>query len=70
MEYLLVHCPEPRTVTVDGTPQGQTEELIELAAGTYTIRLEPPTRCVPPSITVVLANTSVLRPCEVSFGLA
>ena len=70
MEYLLVHCSEKRRVVLDGTAQGQTGDLLELAAGSYTVTLDPKTGCRPPRHEVVLANTTVLKPCEVTFDVA
>ncbi len=70
MEYLIVRCSESRKVLVDGTSQGSTNELLELACGTYTIRLDPATGCQPSVQTVVLANTSIIRPCEVTVVVA
>ena len=69
MEYLIVHCPQRRSVIVDGILHGETEKLIELEAGTYTITLEPADGCQPPRIQVVLQNTTLIKPCEVSFAL-
>lgn len=69
MEFLLVHCPEEREVVVDGTPQGKTETMIELSAGTYTVTLLPADGCDPPERRIVLRNTTALRPREVSFAL-
>ena len=69
MEFLLVHCPQRRSVMVDGILHGETEESIELEAGTYTITLEPADGCQPAQHQVVLLNTTLIRPCEVSFAL-
>lgn len=67
MEYLVVRCLKKRKVLVDGTLQGDTGDVLELAAGTYTITLDPATGCRPENHTVTLANTTMIKPCEVTF---
>ena len=69
MEYLVVHCPQRRSVIVDGILHGETEDPIELEPGTYTITLEPAEGCEPERHRVVLLNTTLIKPCEVSFAL-
>lgn len=54
---------------VDGEFHGQTEELIELEAGTHTITLGPPPNFTPPERRIVLKGTSPLSPQEVTFEL-
>lgn len=70
LQYLLVRCSQQRSVLVDGTNQGKTDELIELEGGTYTVTLEPADRCQPLSHEVKLLNTTEIKPCEVTFVLA
>jgi hypothetical protein len=70
MEFLVVRFPERRKVRVDGIESGKTGELIELAAGTYTITLDPAGGCAPPAKTIVLQDTAALDPCEVIFARA
>ncbi|MBI4241206.1 MAG: hypothetical protein HY613_05765 [Candidatus Rokubacteria bacterium] len=69
MEYLIVHCPQKRSVMVDGVRHGETEDPIELEAGTYTITLEPADGSQPAQHQVVLLSTTLISPCEVSFAL-
>lgn len=69
MEYLIVHFPRSRRVKVDGEFHGQTEELIELEAGTHMITLGPPPNFTPSEQRIVLKNTSPLSPREVTFEL-
>jgi len=71
MEYLLVHFPRSRRVLVDGVFCGRTdEEVIELEAGTHEVSLGPPYNFTPDLRKIVLRDTSVLTPLEVSFDLA
>ena len=72
MEYLVVRFGAPsdrRAVLIDGNPNpfGQTNELIQIEAGTHTITLVPPPDFSPPTQTVVVTGTSELAPCTVTF---
>ncbi|MCP9463870.1 MAG: hypothetical protein NNA25_03635 [Nitrospira sp.] len=70
MEYLLVHFPRSRRVLIDDEFNGRTNELIELEAGRHTVSLGPPyDNYEPDAYTVILKNTSVLDPREVTFAL-
>ena len=69
-QYLLVRCSQDRSVLVDGTNQGKTNETIELDGGSYSVTLDPATGCQPPSHDVTLLNTTIIKPCEVTFDLA
>lgn len=70
MEYLLVHFPRSRRVLIDDEFNGRTNELIELEAGRHTVSLGPPyDNYEPDEYTVILKNTSVLNPREVTFEL-
>jgi hypothetical protein len=55
-------------VLVDGKPQGETNQVLELPAGTYSISLPPQApACHPRRVTVTLDHTSPLAPREVYF---
>jgi hypothetical protein len=70
MEYLQVHFPRSRRVTIDDEFKGRTEEVIEIEAGKHVVSLGPPYNFTPEQRTVILADTSPLEPREVSFDLA
>jgi len=70
MEYLVVHCTQKRSVRVDGVRQGETEDMLELEAGTYIVTLDPANGCQPERHLVVLVNTTTIKPCEVAFAVA
>jgi len=67
MEYLIVRFPESRNVWIDGVPQGRTDIVLELEAGTHDITLAPPHDFSPLGQTVLLQNTAPLDPCRVEF---
>lgn len=70
MEYLLVHfigSPRSRRVMINGVFNGRTGAVIQLDAGTHTITLGPPANFMPAEFTVVLKDTAVLAPLEVTF---
>jgi hypothetical protein len=69
MEYLFVKFPERRKVTVDGLIQGETDRVLALSPGTYTVALEPATRCRPLRQTVVLVGTTLMKPSVITFVL-
>ena len=70
MEYLVVHFPRSRRVLIDDEFNGRTEELIELEAGRHVVSLGPPyDNFTPDQYTIILKNTAVLEPREVSFDL-
>ena len=70
MEYLIVRFPETRRVLIDGVDQGQTKQVIELEAGTYTVSLSPPDGVKPKKRTITLSNTSPIKPKEITFAEA
>ena len=69
MEYLLVHFPRSRRVTVDDEFNGRTDEVIEIEAGRHIVSLGPPYNFTPESQTIILRDTSPIEPREVSFEL-
>jgi hypothetical protein len=69
MQYLVVKFDEDRGVIVDGvTGEWRTNETLQLQAGTHVITLAPPLNFTPPEIKVVLRNTTVLKPKEITFA--
>ena len=70
MEFLVVYFDEDRGVIVDSTPGAwMTNQTLMLQAGTHTIELAPPLNYSPPSIEIILTDTTVLQPCEITFTL-
>ena len=69
MEYLIVHFPRSRRVTVDDEFNGRTDELIELEPGSHVVTLGPPDNFTPYERRLVLKETSELEPREISFDL-
>lgn len=67
MEYLVVRYDDDRSVIIDGSSQGRTNQLIELQQGTYHITLNPPDDFEPEYREIVLRRTSVNQPREVIF---
>ena len=68
MEYLLVTFEEDRGVIINSAPGAwRTNELLLLEAGTYTIALEPPANFTPVGIGIVLEDTTVIEPYEITF---
>jgi hypothetical protein len=68
MEYLIVYFPETRRVLIVGEDQGETGETIELDRGTYVVSLSPSDDSTPKKHTVILKNTSPIRPKQVTFA--
>jgi len=67
VEFLIVRFPESRPVLVDGVPQGFTNKVLELEAGTHDVTLGPPRDFSPLEQKVRLQNTAALDPCRVQF---
>lgn len=69
MEFLLVTFDEDRGVIINsGSGAWKTNEILQLEAGTYVVGLEPPANFVPLGIWLVLTNTTVLSPDEITFS--
>jgi hypothetical protein len=66
-EYLLVSFPQPRKVLLNGAARGNTNELLFLEGGKYTVSLEPPPDFTPPEQEIDLRNTSTMNPLAVEF---
>jgi len=66
VEYLLVTYKEDRDVLADSDRVGVTNHTILLPADEYIIALSGD-GYAPPSQTVVLAGTSIMRPRVVAF---
>lgn len=67
VEYLLVTFNDDRDVLADGDRVGVTNHTILLPADEYNITLSGD-GYAPPSQTVVLAGTSIMRPKVVTFS--
>jgi hypothetical protein len=68
VEYLVVKFDEDRGVIVNSGPGAwRTNQILQLQAGTYVIALEPPANFTPPAIWLVLSNTTVVSPDEITF---
>jgi hypothetical protein len=67
-EYILVKFDEIREVIIDETASGyKTGEVIELGAGTHTIRLEDPKNFSPIEQDVNPSGTSPIQPQKIYF---
>lgn len=67
-EFLVVLFPHQRKVLINGESMGETNVLLPLPEGDYTVTLEPP----PPDFTpteqkIKLYNTAELAPLEIEF---
>ncbi len=67
MQYLLVKFRETRGVVLNGNPEGTTNVVLELEAGTYYVTLVPPYDFTPSTQVIRLKDTSALKPMEVEF---
>lgn len=68
MEFLLVTFEEDRGVIINSAPGAwRTNQLLMLEAGTYTIALAPPADFTPIGIGIVLEDTTVIEPYEITF---
>lgn len=71
MEYLVVRFPGSRPVLIDGTVNGRTNHVLQLAAGTHTVSLAPPMDFAPPEgHEIELCGTNPLDPRVVRFAPA
>ncbi len=69
LEFLLVVYPQERAVLADGDRVGFTNHTLILPPNEYEIALDGG-QTTPPSQTVVLSGTSVVRPKVVRFEAA
>jgi len=67
MEFVTVICPTKRSVYVDGVLTGDTNEILQMEAGTHKFDLGVPADYDPASQNVVVAGTTVLLPLKVVF---
>ena len=68
MEFVIVICPTKRSVYVDGELTGDTNEKLQMDAGTHKFDLGAPADYDPASQNVVMAGTTVLLPMKVVFA--
>jgi len=66
-EFLQVVFPRPRQVLINGEPMGNTNVLLELEGGEYTVTLTPPEDYTPPRHQINLRHTSALNPLVIEF---
>jgi hypothetical protein len=67
MEYVKVKYPTSRTVFIDGAESGQTNTVLRVGRGTYTINLGEPRDYTPMWRRPTVQNTGVNSPMEVEF---
>ena len=68
MEFLVVTFEEDRGVIINsGTGAWRTNQLLMLQAGTYTVALAGVVDYRPPEAGIVLTDTTVFTPYEVTF---
>ena len=68
MEYLLVKFSEQRSVVIDNyDSEYKTNQIIEMDGGHHNISLTDPQDYTPEEQTIVLQDTSALKPMEVYF---
>src|SRR5215510_3627941 len=67
MEFVIVTFPVVRGVRMDGAPEGQTGEVINVERGTHRFDLGEPLDYQPPRQRVRVFNTSELAPMVIAF---
>lgn len=67
MEFVKVTYPTNRSVNVDGVATGNTNEILQMEAGTHAFDLGVPLDYDPASQNVVVKKTTVLLPMVVAF---
>ena len=65
--FVSVRFDDRRRVIVDGVPNGYTNEIIEVLAGTRVFELEGRKNYKPLRLTVNLSYTSQNAPSEITF---
>jgi hypothetical protein len=68
MEYVKVTFPTRRRVYIDDEPNGYTNEVLRVDAGTHVFELGKRANYRPSSHTVTVKDTTVLEPMEVAFS--
>jgi hypothetical protein len=66
-EFLLVYFPEMRRLLINDIPQGWTNTIVRLEAGTYEIALAGRRNYSPDSQKVRLRYTAPTEPLELTF---
>ncbi len=67
MEYVKVTFPTNRLVYIDGEENGNTNEVLRVAAGTHVFELGNLQNFRPASRKVTVQDTTVLEPLEIAF---
>jgi len=67
MEYVIVSFPTDRLVYIDGEPNGRTNEMLRVDAGTHVFELGNLDNFQPAQRKLLVQDTSVLEPLEVAF---
>jgi KAP family P-loop domain len=67
MEFVIFGYPEDRDVFADELPIGKTNQILMLARDQYVFRLGEPRDYTPPSMSVVLVNTTPTSPMRLNF---
>ncbi len=69
MEYLIVTFEDDRQVMIDKTPQGKTNEVIEVEGGSHLVTLQVPPYDFRPEeeVLIILEETTALSPKEVRY---
>jgi hypothetical protein len=66
-ENVFVEYVASRTVYVDGTKCGETNEVFLVETGTHTFDLGKPVTYTPPAVTLQVKNTTPLDPLVITF---
>lgn len=67
MEYVIVAFPTNRLVYIDGEQNGATNDVLRIDAGTHVFDLGPVKNYKPGSRKVLVKDTTVLEPLEITF---
>ncbi|MGC2517832.1 MAG: hypothetical protein WA373_01815 [Burkholderiales bacterium] len=68
MEFVKVTYPVNRFVNIDGERSGDTNDVLQIDAGTHVFDLGNPVDYQPVSQEVVVVETTVLVPMVVAFN--
>jgi len=66
-QFVIVSFPDARTVFVDGTPCGPTNEVMIVQRGTHRFTLGDPQDYDPPSIERLVVGTTEQNPMRLAF---
>jgi hypothetical protein len=66
-QYVIVSFPDNRTVFVDGTACGPTNQVMIVQRGTHRFDLGEPADYAPPSIERLVIGTSQDNPMRLAF---